>query len=121
MSTLIGTPFARANAFADNDDFISLKFDDEPSPAAASPPAAAAPSRAASPTQSVQAGGPWVGDYSRFGDNALLRLHQEILDFCLFVSPTPDEEEARTDLVYENNVEYEIDTYRDFDFFVTFL
>lgn len=42
---------------------------------------------------------PWAIGHRYENDNMTLRLHEEILDFCTYVSPTREEERIREDLV----------------------
>jgi non-canonical poly(A) RNA polymerase PAPD5/7 len=77
----------------EQEDFISLSFDEDKAPTRSAVPDVPA----GGPVYSN--GGPWTPAQAYRGPTALMRLHEEILDFCRFVSPTSDEEAARMDLV----------------------
>jgi non-canonical poly(A) RNA polymerase PAPD5/7 len=118
VAAAAGSPIAAARPFASGDDFISLASFDTP---AASPTprqgqkrkagAAAlddsdagsdAAAAGATPAAPVQVEGafkaPWAtGPYTH--RNFTVRLHEELLDFCAYVSPKPAEQTMRAELI----------------------
>ncbi|KAL1815353.1 hypothetical protein ACET3Z_017927 [Daucus carota] len=74
-------------------DYFSLDVGDDDR--AASPPVepVVTPAQSREPERTLE--GNWFRSSSRF-KSPMLQLHQEILDFCEFLSPTPEEEASRS-------------------------
>lgn len=85
VDSIIPTP----NTSSSTVDYFSLDVNDR----AASPP----PIETLTPVEPQRASleGNWFRLHSRFR-SPMLQLHQEILDFCEFLSPTPEEEASRS-------------------------
>ncbi|KAJ0406815.1 hypothetical protein P43SY_008837 [Pythium insidiosum] len=97
---------SRSEDYKDGDDdgFIAMDADEPPRRAATTP--------AASPTEDGEVGDdpsrlmhermPWMCDKEGyFQENLYVALHEEILDFVRFMSPTPEELDRRRELVDE--------------------
>lgn len=90
-------------------DYFSLDVGDEPEPepepleASAAPASAAAAAEVAEPKTPARETGArlesgWFRGNSRF-ESPMLQLHKEIVDFCDFLSPTPEEQASRNEAI----------------------